>query len=417
MIEDVYGDNVVIYRFWPHGSKKLENLLPARRDPADSFMLPHVYCHDQEPLCFDYYESQRKEFGDLELARLRAKITGTNDRIHANLRYPIDINDFALLIHSEQRSPDVEKYKQNFFIPIYYWSHAVIAQDWYRSAEYFRQHKSSDKKFLIYNRAWSGSREYRLKFVELLMLHDLVDFCQCNLNSVEPEIQVHYSNYNFVNQNWKPTTVIDHAFPATLASSNSSADFEIKDYENTDIEIVLETLFDDQRLHLTEKILRPIALGQPFILASTPGSLQYLRKYGFQTFSEVWNEDYDQEPDHQQRLIKIVKLMKSIVAWSDQEKTHKLSIAQQIAEHNKKHFFSKEFFSKVIDEFKSNTDLAFKTFCKQNNHQRWIHRCQAMLDSTEIQQYLEQKNSKLWNTTLLNSTIEYAKKSAANTDK
>jgi hypothetical protein len=44
---------------------------------------------------------------------------------------------------------------------------------------------------------------------------------------------------------------------------------------------------------LTEKALRPIACGQPFILAATPGSLQYLRSYGFKTFSGYIDETYD----------------------------------------------------------------------------------------------------------------------------
>jgi hypothetical protein len=89
----------------------------------------------------------------------------------------------------------------------------------------------------------------------------------------------------------------------------------VEDYEATDIEVVLETLFDDSRLHLTEKSLRPIAVAQPFILAGTHGSLEYLRSYGFKTFGDVWDESYDLVEDPAERLIQIAELMKYISTW------------------------------------------------------------------------------------------------------
>jgi hypothetical protein len=65
---------------------------------------------------------------------------------------------------------------------------------------------------------------------------------------------------------------------------------------------VLETLFDDHRWHLTEKSLRPIACGKPFVLMATPGSLQYLRQYGFKTFDGLIDETYDSIQNPKQRL-------------------------------------------------------------------------------------------------------------------
>ena len=63
----VYGDSVIIYRFWPHGSKKLQNLEPIEKN-YDWFARqtsPQILCHDQEPLDYDYYDhavlSQRME--------------------------------------------------------------------------------------------------------------------------------------------------------------------------------------------------------------------------------------------------------------------------------------------------------------------------------------------------------------------
>ena len=92
-----------------------------------------------------------------------------------NLRtYILNIYDKCILLHSEQRSTDVQKYQDSHFIPVYYWAHAIIALDWFRFAKHVVITPANlQKQFLIYNRAWAGSREYRLKFVELLQQQNL----------------------------------------------------------------------------------------------------------------------------------------------------------------------------------------------------------------------------------------------------
>jgi uncharacterized protein YeaO (DUF488 family) len=59
-IEDVastiYGDRVLIYRFWPHGSKNINdlNLLSDCNNWTELVKLPEIYCNDQEPLNWQY---------------------------------------------------------------------------------------------------------------------------------------------------------------------------------------------------------------------------------------------------------------------------------------------------------------------------------------------------------------------------
>ena len=53
---ETYGHAVVIYRFWPHGSKNIEDLNPMPtfwHSWADSQIHPAVWCHDQEPLAYE----------------------------------------------------------------------------------------------------------------------------------------------------------------------------------------------------------------------------------------------------------------------------------------------------------------------------------------------------------------------------
>ena len=365
LAEQDHKQPVVIYRFFPHGSKSLADWLNLRDYDFQTFLLcVKIFCADQEPLRYDHYQQltgpHDPELLELILARNQDQFP---EFYCNNLRFPFGhyMHRPPVLLHSELNSQDVIKYQAAGYVTAYYWSHAVIARDWFRFAEHCPQHKQVRRTFLIYNRAWAGTREYRLKFMELVATRGLAERCQTSVNPVEPELGVRYDQHEFDQPLWRPTVALEQYFPTSSAHSHYSADFDIEDYEHTDIEIVLETLFDDDRLHLTEKILRPIACGQPFILAGTPNSLDLLRRYGFQTFSDVWNEDYDQIQDHEHRLHAIVDIMEHIDSWSPQEQQVRLEQAKDIARYNRKHFFSQEFFDLVVDELRGNLNTAIQT--------------------------------------------------------
>jgi hypothetical protein len=360
--EQVRSDYVLIYRFYPHGSKNIEDL-DLLDDKNDREVIcypiyPQIYCNDQEQLDYDFYQSSTWTITKNSFEKNHG-ITLTTIPLQ-NLRIdPSNVYDKCLLLHSERRSLNVRKYKDSHFIPVYYWAHAIIALDWFRYAKHVNiKHNTIQKQFLIYNRAWAGTREYRLKFVELLQKHNLVDDCQTSFNPVDPGHNVEYTTHIFKNIAFKPDCIQD-TFPVTTAPSHSSADFTIEDYANTKFEVVLETLFDDERIQLTEKILRPIACGHPFILASTKGSLEYLREYGFKTFDGIIDETYDTEEDPVKRLHLIIDAMKTITTWTEEEQILNWAKINEITKYNKQHFFSDEFANSVVNELKYNVRSAF----------------------------------------------------------
>jgi hypothetical protein len=380
---EMYNDCILIYHFYPHGSKNIENLQPLshyKLDYFDKICFANMIMYDQEPLQYDYYyggdivnyNCSRDDANSI-VRPFKWPITDetTPQELeiieiykNLNLRFltgnAFSVFDLTLLTHSEKNSPELKKYEANGFIGVYWWCHAVIAQDWFRYSQHVKQKKQVKKTFLIYNRAWSGTREYRLKFAEWLIRLELEDQCQTNINPVEPEDKIHYKTHKFSNPTWRPGIDLENHFAPTDAASWSSATIALDDYESTDIEVVLETLFDDPRQQLTEKALRPIACAQPFILASTVGSLEYLRGYGFKTFDSVWDEEYDLIEDPKERLIRIVELMRQIANWDPKTRFNKMRQAQSIADYNKKLFFSTQWRESIIDEYKNNLSNAMQ---------------------------------------------------------
>lgn len=299
-----------------------------------TFVQPIMMCHDQEPLNYKLYSDNNNIIHDYR--QWYQESTGINFSPYANdlnLRtaLPQSLHKTWILLHSELNSDQLELYESTGkYQGAYWWSHAAIARDWYRFAEYDRSFESDrySKLFLTYCRDTTGSRQYRQEFIEQVYHRGIID--QCQMKSVTS----------------------DEITP------DSSAIYNVADFNATAISVVLETVFD-QRIHLTEKTLRPIACGHPFILAAGPGSLKLLQRYGFQTFSDFINENYDNIQDSNDRLSAITAEMERINSLSDHQKKLLIKNCQDIAGRNQKHFFSDAFFKQITEELEQNVSAAF----------------------------------------------------------
>jgi hypothetical protein len=380
-VKSLLPDDSSVYLFAPHGSKNISNLTIYGSKVANP-CLPAVVIHDQEPLNYKLHSDLSDKYGNWMVdennqllpeyatpttEEYRYVITGATvvkklfpkinlqfiPLISGSLYY-----DNSVLIHSEQNSEDLIQYQQDGWLTVHYWSHAVIARDWYRFAKIdqrLNQVQPKTHKFLVYCRDWSDGREYRLKFLELLTQNNLLENCKVNVMHTNSS-GCNYKNHQFINQDFE---IADREVITSVSenhiSSAASADYVPEDFAVTDVSVVLETVFDGQRIHLTEKTLRPIACGQPFILAAGPGALQYLRRYGFQTFEPLIDESYDLENNSLVRLKKIVSSMEKIKSMSDKD----LEQLYKIARYNQQHFFSNEFFEIVKTELVNNLKVAF----------------------------------------------------------
>lgn len=381
-VDSLCDRDVLIYRFFPHGSKKPEDLWPLDRlrvlGPNSwyyNMTKPVMICHDQEPLHYELYQ-------ETEIAQICDSITGSEEanqirktmHLRGLVTYHLNAYDYVLLCHSEQNSSELEKYTNHGFVGVYWWSHGIIARDWFRYAqtdldlEFCPDQITHD--FLIYNRAWSSTREYRLKFAEQLINTQLVKYCNTKFSAVDN--QVHYTDHQWANSKFAITrTDLEQHFVNNTVDSGASADYDAADYQTSGIEVVLETLFDDQRWHLTEKSLRPIACGKPFVLMATAGSLQYLRRYGFQTFDGLIDETYDTVQDPADRLQAVIAEMKRISDLPTQQKHALWTELNKIARHNQELFFSDAWQHQLIQEFVDNANQALEFVSRHRTAQHW----------------------------------------------
>ena len=383
-LHDVVDHDITIYRFLPHGSKKLEDLNRLTSKPIliKDMTTPHAIFHDQEPLNFDYWSlddfvqiwHQYVDKLQLNPLYLEGKYVEYQKSLHLKGSTQPSLYDYVLLVHSEKNSTETDIYLQHGFLPVYYWSHAVIAADWFRYAEHdpVLQYDTATfaQDFLMYNRAWSGTREYRLAFADKLIQAGLIEYCRTSFAPLDSGL--HYGQHKFANSNLAISrTDLETVLPANTHDSCASADYNNQDYAQTGIEIVLETLFDDPRLHLTEKALRPIACGKPFMLVATAGSLKYLRSYGFETFGDLIDESYDLETDPAARLNAVIREMTRISSLNASDKIVLWNQLHKIAARNKQRFFSAEWQSSIVQEYADNMNQALITMNQNFTGKHW----------------------------------------------
>ena len=63
---------------------------------------------------------------------------------------------------------------------------------------------------------------------------------------------------------------------------------------------------DQDSVFITEKTMKPIMYGHPFILLGDARSLKNLETWGFKTFSELFDQSYDTEKDINKRIDMVV---------------------------------------------------------------------------------------------------------------
>jgi hypothetical protein len=113
--------------------------------------------------------------------------------------------------------------------------------------------------------------------------------------------------------------------------------FEYKEsYINSYFSIVTETLFYQLGNYISEKTWKPIQHLHPFVIVGRPGTLKYLKQLGFKTFSDFWDESYDDIQEDDKRLEVVYSLITKLINLSNDEWDNMYNKLIPILEHNRK---------------------------------------------------------------------------------
>ena len=285
---------------------------------------------------------------------------------------------------SEVKTQYCKKYK---LYDWYYFFHGFAALDWYRDFEYAHPtvFDNYQKVFICYNHLTSKLRSYRLHLVSNLINQDLVKHGHVSLflkddygtwqdtirDSSNPlSTEAHPSIIKALAGRTSPL-IIDTNQPNGALSAN----VELDQLTSALWHIVTETIYYDPKLHLTEKIFKPIIAKRPFILVGAPGNLAYLKRYGFKTFDRWVDESYDQELDHYIRIEKITAEINRLCNLSPAELKQMHREMQEVLEYNFQ-FFYNGFRTVIVNEMCDNFSgiLGQINNGRQPNNHSFYHR-------------------------------------------
>ena len=117
-------------------------------------------------------------------------------------------------------------------------------------------------------------------------------------------------------------------------------------YNDTICSIVSETNVGDD-IFITEKIWKPIIAEHLFVVHGNNHYLNKLKQLGFKTFSDVFDETYDDETDENKKIKKIVETLRSI---SEMDSTELYQRTTEIRTHNRQLFFDKNTVKDIVGD-------------------------------------------------------------------
>lgn len=284
----------------------------------------------------------------------------------------LDTRFCTLLANSEKSAHKKGLIKKFNVIDWYYFYHGFAALYWFNDYKYLPEveHQFS-RVFISLNRLHTNYRSYRMYLISEYIQRNLLEFGHISFMSDSDD----YGNWiselndpntllpsnklkeigNNLNKIKKPLIV--DSFNVQGWASADCGPTPLKLNQSALWHIVSETIFYQEKLHLTEKIFKPICSRRPFILVGAKGNLEYLKSYGFRTFSQWIDESYDKESDNEKRLQMIVDQIERLCKLSSTELCQMHKDMQDVLTYNFNYFYY-GFKAIIVDEMLDNFQTA-----------------------------------------------------------
>jgi hypothetical protein len=266
----------------------------------------------------------------------------------------------CLIIANSEHSQEKTDFIDHFgFYDWYYFFHGFAALDWFRNIRYMPPIRNYTKVFITFNNLTTEKRSYRLNLVARLLEKNLDG--HISLNYTKEQIKNELFNTDSLLSKTSKRIVLDQLLNRSKLTIDTddqhgalSADENLETLSMGLFHVVTETIFYDSKLHLTEKIFKPIVARRPFFLVAAPGNLAYLKSYGFMTFDRWIDESYDLEQDPDQRIIKIVAEIERICQMTPEAVNSMFNDMQSVLDYNFNWFyggFKQHIVNEMVDNF------------------------------------------------------------------
>lgn len=215
--------------------------------------------------------------------------------------------------------------------------------------------KKYSKKFLNLNRRW---RLHRPLLITLLKSRNLLDAGYISFapsddnqswNNVYNRLQsIHRSNTTIkeILDNNKDVQHLPPMYLDTedLVTNRAEHEPTIADYYmETYFSVVNETTYYENTPFLSEKIFKTIGMGHPFIIATAPNSLQYLKELGYKTYDPFIDESYDNIQDPGDRMLAILNEVERLCSFSKSDLKKWIPQVKAIAKYNRDILVNKDY--------------------------------------------------------------------------
>jgi hypothetical protein len=230
---------------------------------------------------------------------------------------------------------DVNKYDFGFKYKLcvynYIWYNFIVLMTYPQYINYYVNKtyqitKNKSNLFCALIGANKPARDYLVDEIKLRIIPDNYILNYCGKEMGQPSRQYDL-NYNF--KEFRPATPIEEVLEQYTISYSIPTEL----FNSARFNLVVETNIDlISEFHFTEKTLKPLIIGMPFIVMSSPYYLENMHKLGFRTFNELWNEDYDKIEDFKDRVTALIGLINNLTNFDWNKHKEKL---QEIVNHNK----------------------------------------------------------------------------------
>jgi len=291
----------------------------------------YVWMHDQEPCWVDEYKPL---FDD---------VIRRNDDIWAKPRGHVIVSEEGEYV---ERLCATYGWKSH-----YYFYHGWACQDWFRGYDKTfliprARDRAPTRTFMSPNRIVGGKRDHRVLFLYNVFKQGLEHnhisvprICQYENVDISVVANKYCNTYPDISQVFESAT-LPRLFAGEESQQMTSCWLgNYAEAQDSLVYVPTETLYFGRRTHITEKTFKAIALEMPFVLVAPANSLEYMRRYGFRTFSDIFDESYDAETNDILRVEKVTKLLKDLDNQSERERQSIHRACLPIVEHNYLHFY------------------------------------------------------------------------------